>query len=308
MHKKDFLSTEKLLNSFKVFLKFVKNYSENTVNSYTNDLMQFYFFLKEIYQEEKIIKDTFYDFVKYLDKEKKISKRSINRKISAIKFYFKYLSTHNYIKFNPFSDLEHFKIKQKTPVFLNFDEVKSLLEADIEEKNLFKKVRDELIVELLYSTGIRVSELISLNIEDINLQENIIRVKGKGGKERIVIFGNKAKEKIKRFIELLKTKKYFSLKSPLIQNLKGKRITSRAVQLIIKERAVKCGILKDVTPHVLRHTFATHLLNQGMDLRLIQQLLGHSNLSTTQIYTQIGIDKLIEIYDKAHPKATNEQS
>lgn len=302
MHKNRFLSTEKLLNSFKTFLKFVKNYSDNTIKSYERDISQFYKFLRDSYNNKKIDENTIYDFIKHLN----LSKTSINRKISAIKAYFKYLVSHNYLEKNIFSSVHHFRTNKKTPVFLNYDEIKLLIDADLNDKKLEKKLRDEVIVELLYSTGLRVSELISLNVEDLNFNENLIKVKGKGGKERIVIFGNKAKEKLKKYTDFLKTKKNFSPKTPLFQNLKGKRLTSRAVQLIIKERAIKCGITKNVTPHVLRHTFATHLLNQGMDLRLIQQLLGHSSLSTTQIYTQIGISKLIEIYDSAHPKSKNE--
>ncbi len=305
MHKKDFLATEKLLNSFKVYLSFVKNYSKNTIESYIRDITQFYDFVKRLNNLETIDTDTFYEFVKYLETKNRLNKRSINRKISALKLYFKYLVAHNYININPISDIQHYKIDKKTPTFLNIDEISTLLKEDEHEKNLEKRIRDSAIIELLYSTGLRVSEIVSLNIGDIDFKENIIKVKGKGQKERIVIFGNYAKKKIKKYLSIIKKENNFDLNEPLFRNLKGKRLTPRGVQLIVKERAIKAGITKNVTPHVLRHTFATHLLNQGMDLRLIQQLLGHANLSTTQIYTQISINKLIEVYDKAHPKASN---
>ncbi len=305
MHKKDFLATEKLLNSFKVYLSFVKNYSKNTIESYIRDITQFYDFVKGLNNLEMIDTDTFYEFVKYLETKNRLNKRSINRKISALKLYFKYLVSHNYININPISDIQHYKIDKKTPTFLNIDEITILLKEDEHEKNLEKRIRDSAIIELLYSTGLRVSEIVSLNIGDIDFKENIIKVKGKGQKERIVIFGNYAKKKIKKYLSIIKKENNFDLNEPLFRNLKGKRLTPRGVQLIVKEKAIKAGITKNVTPHVLRHTFATHLLNQGMDLRLIQQLLGHANLSTTQIYTQISINKLIEVYDKAHPKASN---
>ncbi len=305
MHKKDFLATEKLLNSFKVYLSFVKNYSKNTIESYVRDISQFYDFVKK-FKELKIINmDTFYEFVKYLETKNNLNKRSINRKISALKIYFKYLVSHNYININPISGIHHYKIDKKTPTFLNIDEITNLLKEDKNEKNLEKRIRDSAILELLYSTGLRVSEIVSLNIGDLDFKENIIKVKGKGQKERIVIFGNFAKKKIEKYLNIIKKRNNFNLNEPLFRNLKGERLSTRGIQLIVKERAIKAGITKNVTPHVLRHTFATHLLNQGMDLRLIQQLLGHANLSTTQIYTQISINKLIEVYDKAHPKASN---
>ena len=299
LHKNEFLATEKLLNSFKIYLKFVKNYSENTIASYFRDIKQFFEFVKKS-NKNKVDKVFFYEYLIYLQKDLNLTFRSINRKISSIKKFISFLEKEKYIKYNPIVDISHYKIPKKTPEFLNFEEIEQFLNFDDKKASVEKNLRDKAIVELLYSTGLRVSELVSLNIEDLDFENNLIKVVGKGKKERIVIFGNTAKEKIKRYLDLRSSK---VKKGPLFVNLKGKRLTSRAVQLIIKERAVKCGILKNVTPHVLRHTFATHLLNQGMDIRLIQKLLGHSRLSTTQIYTQVGIDKLIQIYDKAHPKA-----
>ncbi len=304
LHKKEFLATEKLLNSFKVYLKFVKNFSDHTISSYVLDINQFFKYIKDLSEDSEniITSQTIYNYLIYLQTNNKLSKRSINRKISSLRKFFSFLKKEKIIKFNPLEGIEHFKTEKKTPVFLNYDEIIQFLDGEVEEKNLEKKLRDNAIVELLYSTGLRVSELVSLNLEDIDFKENIIRVKGKGGKERVVIFGKVAKDKLLKYIKFKGIKK---ANSPLFLNLKGKRITQRAVQLIIKERAVKLGIQKNITPHVLRHTFATHLLNQGMDIRIIQGLLGHSSLSTTQIYTQVGISKLIEIYDKAHPKSNN---
>jgi len=309
-HNKKFLSTENLLNSFKVELKFLKNYSENTAKSYQRDITQFDQFIKERglclvnSSEEDILR-----FLHHLIYDKKLEKSSINRKISALKHFFKFLFKEKLITNNPFAEITHHKQCKKLPNTLNFDEITLLLDADVDsdKKSIEAALRDKAVIELLYSSGIRVSELTGINLEDINFEEKIIRVSGKGKKERVVIINDRAKERISLYISKRKPPIKESEKrrsvTPLFTNLKGGRVTPRAIQMMIKERGESLGINKKVTPHVIRHSFATHLLDEGMDIRMIQELLGHSSLSTTQIYTNLGIDTLLKVYDKAHPKS-----
>ena len=308
-HNKSFLSIEKLLNSFKVHLKFVKNYSIHTLKSYERDIKQFLNFLRnenvEIFNVNYSVVSK---YIHYLISEKNLQKTSINRKISSIKHFFSYLIKEHFIKNNPFDDISHQKVDKKLPNYLTFDEIYSFITTSGKEdcSNLEKKYRDDAVIELLYSSGIRVSELVSLNVEDINFDENYIKLTGKGSKERIVLINDNAKEKILKYIKYRKktVKEKIERKfiTPLITNLQGVRITPRAIQMMIKSRAEKVGITKKVTPHVLRHSFATHLLNEGMDIRMIQELLGHASLSTTQRYTHVGIEELVRTYDKSHPK------
>ena len=308
-HNKSFLSIEKLLNSFKVHLKFVKNYSIHTLKSYERDIKQFLNFLRnenvEIFNVNYSVVSK---YIHYLISEKNLQKTSINRKISSIKHFFSYLIKEHFIKNNPFDDINHQKVDKKLPNYLTFDEIYSFITTSAKEdcSNLEKKYRDDAIIELLYSSGIRVSELVSLNVEDINFDENYIKLTGKGSKERIVLINDNAKEKILKYIKYRKRTVKEKIKrkfiTPLITNLQGARITPRAIQMMIKSRAEKVGITKKVTPHVLRHSFATHLLNEGMDIRMIQELLGHASLSTTQRYTHVGIEELVRTYDKSHPK------
>ncbi len=309
------LSTEKLLNSFKVYLNFIKNYSAHTVNSYIRDINQFIDFLNNM--GINFINSTYNDISRYIHHlvmERNLEKTSINRKISSLKHFYQFLKKEKIINENPCINIQHHKQDKKIPNYLNIDEIYALLEFEEKNSDNQEKIfRDNAILELIYSSGLRVSELVGLNIEDIDFNENIIRIFGKGRKERFIIFNDNAKKKIKKYLKIrknvLKEKKGKVFVTPLFTNLKGKRITPRAIQMMVKDRALKANITKKVTPHVLRHSFASHLLNQGMDIRMIQELLGHSSLSTTQIYTHISIDKLIEVYDKSHPKAgKNEDS
>ncbi len=247
-------------------------------------------------------------FIYFLLSEEKLEKNSVNRKISAIKHFYQYLYKEKILDKNPAFNIQYQKQDKKIPTYLNIDEVYALLEYKDENiKKTEQFYRDNAILELIYSSGIRVSEVVGLNIEDIDFDENVMRIRGKGSKERFVIFNDNAKKKLKNYLKIrknvLKEKVNREFVTPVFTNLKGKRITPRAIQMMIKDRAAKANINKKVTPHVLRHSFASHLLNQGMDIRMIQSLLGHSSLSTTQIYTHISIDKLIEVYDKSHPKA-----
>jgi len=309
-HNNPFLSIENLLNSFKLKLKFVKNYSDNTVKSYERDIRQFFAFIHVNYEIEdigQVTEDIILDYLHFLLKEEANKKNSVNRKISSLRHFFQFLIKEKAVSSNPLSDISLQKADKKLPEYLNFDEMYNLLNIDEKDKDNEKSLRNNAILELLYSTGMRVSELVALNVEDINFKENYIKIFGKGQKERIVIINNISGEKLKRYIGLRKkpVKEKISRKyvTPLFTNLRGGRLTVRGVQLIIKDVSAERGIHKKVTPHIIRHSFATHLLNSGMDIRMIQELLGHSSLSTTQKYTHVGIEKLMSTYDKSHPKS-----
>ncbi len=281
------------LKAFADYLKFEKGCSPHTLQSYTLDLRQLFRFLgtEEVVKIDSV---QIRSFVASLFG--KIQASSLVRKLSAIRMFFKFLMKQGLIEKSPASDLTLPKIPKKLPRFLIQDEAKALVESIVEEDT--SSLRDRAILEFLYGAGIRVSELTQLNLADINQEEGWIKVKGKGNKERVVPLGGKALE---AFHAYLVTRKKEA--GPAFLNPQKERLTPRSVQRMVKKKALKSGILKKTTPHTLRHSFATHLMEEGADLRGIQELLGHSSLSTTQKYTQVSLQHLMETYDKAHPKA-----
>lgn len=291
---------EKLLKEFLKYLEFEKNASLMTIKSYREDLSSFLNFLKVEEMETKRFSDidsfSIFSYLSFLSR-KGIGKRSMQRHLSTLRSFFKYLLKKGEIKSNPASSVPMPKFTKPLPRVLQKEEIAKILEEKEEEGWLGK--RNKAIFELLYATGIRVSELSSIRLEDIDLVQRILRVKGKGGKERIVPFGKKAQEAI---LEYLKEIPYERIVN-LFLNKNGTRLSPRSIHRIVIKYAVKILNCKDISPHSFRHTFATHLLEKGADLRFIQELLGHSSLSTTQIYTHIEIQKLIEVYKKTHPKA-----
>ena len=294
---------DKIINKFIEYLEYEKGYSKKTIISYEKDLELFNNFLKE----NKITNINYIDYNtirKYLSflHDNKYEASSISRKISALRSFFKYSLKEKYIKSNPMTLISNPKKEKKLPKYLKYEEIEKLLNSiDIEEK---EGIRNKLIIELLYSTGIRVSELVNIKIKDIKIKENQINILGKGNKERIVLFGNKAKESIKLYIdtykELFKGNIYDSY---LLINNKGKQLTTNKIELIVKEVLKKSSLKLNISPHTLRHTFATHLLNEGCDLLAVQELLGHDSISATQVYTHITNDKLKDVYLKCHPRA-----
>lgn len=289
---------KEVLNKFIDYLSNQKNYSKNTIKSYKKDISQFISFLKEekIGDFEKVGYD---DFIKFISKLKssEFKEKSIGRKIAAIKSFYKFLTLRKYIKKNPALLIKSPKIPERLPNFLTYNEVLKILE--IPPRDNWQYLRDRAIIELLYSTGIRVGELVNLKIEDINFAEEVIKVKGKGRKERIVPVGKFALDCLIEYIERRPNKgeKFVFL------NKYGKKLTERSVERIIKKYSIIAGINKKVTPHTLRHTFATHLLDRGADLRFVQELLGHERITTTQVYTHLTIEKLKELYNKFHPRS-----
>lgn len=296
-----------LIEEFLGHLEFEKNYSENTIRNYRIDLNQFYEFLKEMENSEKINIEkidhyTIREFLGFLY-SKKISKRSVARKISSLKSFFKYLHLNKKIKINPISNVPYPKLDKDLPNFLTFPEVDELLSLQ-NDSNLGR--RDGALLELLYATGMRVSELCSLNINDIDTNRQIVKVKGKGKKERIIPFNSVARRKVEAYLnirtEFLSKNKNTSPEA-LFLNFRGGRLTPRSVRRILEKYITKLAIKRKVSPHTIRHSFATHLLNNGADLRTIQELLGHASLSSTQKYTHMGIEELLKIYNKTHPRS-----
>lgn len=226
-------------------------------------------------------------------------KSSISRKLATVRAFFKYLHREGYVKKNPAKLVSSPKVPKNLPKFLDIDETFSLMDTPSGET--FKPTRDRAILELLYSSGLRVTELTSLDIGDINMKESLVRVKGKGRKERIIPIGSQAMDAVQNYLpERVSIKKK---SSALFLNNRGGRLTQRSVRRILLHYSKMINLKSDLSPHTLRHTFATHLLHEGADLRSIQELLGHSSLSTTQKYTHVDIGHLTEVYDKAHPMA-----
>lgn len=301
---------KKNINSYISFLKNEKNYSHNTIISYKNDLIQLLNYLKDY----KILKKNNIQYIdrsmmrKYIVNLKKsdYSTRSICRKISTIRSFFKFLSREGRVSTNPTFNLVTPKIVRKLPYFLYLQEVNKLIEAP--PRNTIFGIRDRAILELLYGTGMRVGELVNLNIIDVDLPEKTIRVFGKGSKERILPLNNPS---IKATQEYLTNRSLFRKNidlgkndlNALLLNRFGGRLSARNIRRIIIKYMKIAGLNKKISPHVLRHSFATHLLEGGADLRSVQELLGHESLSTTQIYTHITKERLKIIYKKSHPRA-----
>ena len=299
------------MKEFIDYLKFELNYSQHTIRAYQSDLTHFFQWM-DIIGTEKL--SDFcgslqrVDIIKvreYLQNlyDQQLSKRTIMRKLSAIRSFYKYLKREGFDIENKVTLLSSPKIGRKIPLFFTIDEVYRLFNFTPSD---FWELRDKAIFEVLYATGLRVSELVFLNEDQIDLSEFTIRVFGKGKKERIVPIGRKAVGILKDY---LPEKRRFQNKcgvqeiSPVFINKYGRRLSSRSVARICKKYFHKAGIADSASPHSLRHTFATHLLDTGIDLRTIQEMLGHVNLSTTQIYTHMSLDHLMQVYDRAHPKA-----
>ncbi len=295
----------KLLNyieNFLIYLLDEKNYSELTIKSYKDDLYQFAEFLGNNNITD-ITEVTHIEIRKFLADltEKNYTKKSIVRKLAAIKSFFKFLHHREVIKSNPAIYVSSPKLPSHLPGFLYEDEISTLIESI--DGNKFEDVRNRAIFEFLYSTGIRVSELVNLDVDDIDVNSGVAKVVGKGNKQRIVALGSKCIEALNKYIIF----RYDMLSSmgkdnnALFLNTKGNRLTARGIRYIFKNIIDKLAIRKKISPHTMRHTFATHMLNNGCDLRVVQEFLGHVSLSTTQIYTHIVKDRLKEAYDKFHP-------
>ncbi len=278
--------------------------SNHSYTAYKHDIEQFFAFCESqsIDQLSDVELGDVYGFVDYLNQPDKLKATSLNRKCSAIRSFYQFLMVNYGFRKNPFNAIKHFKEEKSLPDFLMFSEVATLIQS-IDNTNL-KGKRDKVMIELLYACGLRVSEMVELKLEDLHLSESLVRVMGKGQKERLVPFYDEMQQRLAMYLSdvrpmLLKEQNH----SFVFVNHRGFPITQRGVQKIVEEAGVKAGLKVRLHPHTLRHTFATHLLDNGADLRFVQELLGHENLSTTQIYTHVSVDRLKLVYEKAHPRA-----
>ena len=288
---------ERYIEKFRRYLEIEKNYSPHTLLNYTLDLEDFQAFLSALPIENA----DYLFFRKYLAalKEKNMQSRTIARRLSSLRSFFRFLTREGYIKANPMLSLSSPKIDKHLPQFLTEEEVIKVINAVIpkgEEDGL--SFRNRAILETFYSTGMRISELVGLNIDDIDFISCVAKVRGKGKKERMVPIGDHAIKAIQKYLKIRDNPE-----NALFLNRFGRRITDRGVRNAVGKYLDLASIRQGVSPHSLRHSFATHLLNRGADLRSVQELLGHANLSTTQIYTHLTTDRLKKVYDKAHPRA-----
>lgn len=311
------------LQNFLSYLVNERQMSRHTVQSYRMDIEQFAFLMMKQDPAEKEIDWTATDvytarnFVVELQKLE-LSKTSMLRKISSLRSFYRYLARENIIDKNPFSGLNAPKKEKKLPKFMSVEEVGRLLDApakywpqalaaeqakDAESAN-FAKLRDTAILEVIYSGGLRISEALGLNLGDIDIISEYFKVRGKGKKERIAALGGPAIHALQQYLQVRKSRSSdLRNTSPLFINKDGGRLTSRSFQRFFKLYLATAGLPSDITPHKLRHSFATHLLDAGADLRSVQEMLGHANLSTTQIYTHVTTERLKSVYAKAHPRA-----
>lgn len=290
----------KEIDDYITYISLERQLSENTVDGYKRDLMDFYYFTKKHYSD--ISPNDINNYIKFLNST--IKAKSINRHIVSIRNYFKFLLKNNKIKSNPCDDITGLKTPKTIPHVLSEEEVNKLLDIDVHDALSY---RTKAMMELMYSSGLRVSELLNLNVNDIDFNLNIVRCFGKGSKERIIPIDDVATKYLFEYINiyrntLLKNK----TSDTLFLNCRGDKMSRQGFFKLLNELAKEKGINKDISPHTLRHSFATHLLNHGADLRSIQTMLGHENIKTTQIYTHVSDNYVKENYDEFHPRSKKE--
>lgn len=289
------MQQEKFIN----YLTSEKRFSDHTITSYSNDIKQFMLFLSDEYEINSSISDVNFQIVRSWIAsllENGLTPRSVNRKISTLKTYFKFLIREEIIHESPMLKVIAPKSQKRLPTFVEEDQIESLL-TEVEFDDGFLGERDKLIIELFYVTGIRLSELIDITISDINFEENMVKVLGKRNKERLLPLSQSIAEALKLFIEKHDISNY------LFTNLKGTKVYTKLVYRVVNKYIGKISSINKKSPHILRHTFATHMLNNGADINAIKELLGHANLSATQVYTHNTIEKLKSVYKQAHPRA-----
>ncbi|MDK2822122.1 MAG: hypothetical protein PWQ67_1374 [Clostridia bacterium] len=290
------------IDDFLEYLSIEKGYSPHTLVAYRKDLQQFYGFFAE---QKKLVEITNLDIRKYLAylQANGLTRSTIARKLTTIRSFFKFLKKSKYLNNNPAKSVSSPKKSKKIPVVLNQREITSFLEETFIETDPLT-IRDKAIFELFYSSGLRVSELVSLNINDLYPEYQCVKVMGKGSKERIVPLGSKAIKALETYLSSSRSLlDKGNSQNVLFLNHQGKRLTTRGIRYIVDKYVKKAALSLKVSPHVFRHTFATHLLDNGADLRVVQELLGHVNLSTTQIYTHVSKARIQKIYKNTHPRA-----
>ncbi|MBP6823216.1 MAG: tyrosine recombinase XerC [Acidobacteria bacterium] len=304
---------QKHLDDFMKHLKYERNSSPHTLRNYESDLVQFYDYLAPPDEDGKRrsvnVRDidhlTIREYMASLY-EKKKKKSSIHRKVASLRTFFRYLCREGVMELNPAKLVATPRVERTLPNHLTIEQMIRFIETPDVETLLGK--RDRSMLELLYASGLRVSEMVGLNLTDVDFTNQTVRVKGKGRKERIVPFGNHALKALQDYLAvrgelLIEADPDKADPTALFFNYQGTRITTRSVGRMVDKYVKMCADVHHISPHSLRHSFATHLLDAGADLRAIQEMLGHARLSTTQQYTHVSTDKLMEVYDKAHPKA-----
>jgi integrase/recombinase XerC len=301
------LKLENLIDEFLIYLRVNKNYSEKTLESYGLDLRQFLIF----FDKESILTLEQIDHLllrKYLAtlKEEQLSRRSIARKISCLRSFFKFLCRQGYVNNNPILGVSTPKLEKRLPEFLYPEELESLLK--LPDISTVLGIRDSAILEVFYSSGLRLQELVGLTLADLDLDGGYLRVYGKGSKERLVPLGGCAKRALIKYLKEVRPQliaKGNSSKQTMnvFLNYRGTRLSGRSIQRLMDKYLQQLALHRKISPHTLRHTFATHLLENGADLRVVQELLGHVDISSTQIYTHLTKERIRAVYLKSHPRA-----
>ena len=289
------------MNNISKFLNYIKddkNYSDLTVNSYSEDLNEFYKYVKK--DLSLCDKSDIKRYLTYLY-EHNNQNSTVSRKISTLKSFYKYLKNENIINYNPASNIKYPKKEKNLPKFIQYNDLEKILEIS---KNGAFGERNNLILELMYSTGVRVSELVNIKINDIDFSRKQIRIMGKGSYERYVFYGDYTSDILSKYLKNTRSKLLSDKNNDyLILNKDGNKITSRGVAKIIDTIIKMTAININVSPHALRHTFATHLLDNGCDLRSVQELLGHKNINSTEVYTHVTSERLKSVYFSSHPRS-----
>jgi len=291
--------SKQIIDSFLDSLWMERGLSENTLSAYRSDLTKFSIWLQQ--QKIELVKAGPTDILAYLGSLESKSVRTVARRLSSLRRLYEYLLREDQIKQNPVSNVDAPRLGRTLPITLTENEVDALLDAPDTKQTI--GLRDKCMLEILYAAGLRVSELVNLTIQQVNLRQGVVRVTGKGKKERLVPLGEEATQWLDQYLvsarsEILKN----AMTDVLFPSNRGKAMTRQTFWYMIKRYAIVAGIKKTLSPHVLRHAFATHLINHGADLRVVQMLLGHSDISTTQIYTHVARERLKDLHAEHHPR------
>lgn len=290
------------LDKYIDYLLYEKAYSKHTILNYKDDILEYLDFLKsEELEYENIVYEDLRYYLVYLKDKKKNSNSSIDRKISALRGFYKYLVNLKILEVNPFDIVSGPKKEKKLPRYFEYNELEELFNS-VDISSVIGR-RDRLILELLYATGVRVSEMVEIKVSDIDISNRNINIIGKGNKERIVKFGEYCLDAINDYLDNSYNKLNINNINYLFLNSRGSKLTDRGVRYILDNLIKKTSLNKKISPHMLRHSFATHLLNNGADLLTVQKLLGHESIKATQVYTHVSTDRLKEVYFKSFPRA-----
>ena len=287
----------KYINDFLEYLTVIKKHSDNTINSYKIDLIEFYEINNNLLN---VSEDDVFRYLKYLY-DRDLNRNSISRKLSSIRTFYNYLVNNDLVKINYFSDISNPKKNKNLPHYLKDDEINKLF--SIPDTSTALGQRNLLIIEMLYATGVRVSELVNIKLKDIDIYNDSIKIRGKGNKERIVFFGSFCKSALEIYLD--EGRKELDKKGSiyLFLNKFGNKLSDRMIRNILDDLILKAGVEKHVHPHMIRHTFATDMLNSGADLLTVKELLGHESINTTSIYTHVSNEQIRRVYENCHPRA-----